>query len=68
MGSTRRFGQHVAGRVCHVGGMKMDRVVVVGASLAGLRAAETLRNEGFGGRVVVVSAEQHRPYDRPPLS
>ncbi|NKB41850.1 MAG: NAD(P)/FAD-dependent oxidoreductase, partial [Ilumatobacter sp.] len=48
--------------------MKMDRVVVVGASLAGLRAAETLRNEGFGGQVVVVGAEQHRPYDRPPLS
>ena len=46
----------------------MDRVVVVGASLAGLRAAETLRNEGFGGEVVVVGAEQHRPYDRPPLS
>ena len=46
----------------------MDRVVVVGASLAGLRAAETLRNEGFGGDVIVVGAEQHRPYDRPPLS
>ena len=46
----------------------MDRVVVVGASLAGLRAAETLRNEGFGGQVVVVGAESHRPYDRPPLS
>ena len=46
----------------------MDRVVVVGASLAGLRAAETLRSEGFAGDVVVVGAEQHRPYDRPPLS
>ena len=46
----------------------MDRVVVVGASLAGLRAAETLRSEGFAGEVVVVGAEQHRPYDRPPLS
>ncbi len=46
----------------------MDRVVVVGASLAGLRAAETLRNEGFGGDVIIVGAEQHRPYDRPPLS
>ena len=54
--------------MCHVGGMQMDRVVVVGASLAGLRAAETLRNEGFQGEVLVVGAEQHRPYDRPPLS
>jgi NADPH-dependent 2,4-dienoyl-CoA reductase/sulfur reductase-like enzyme len=48
--------------------MQMDRVVVVGSSLAGLRAAETLRSEGFGGEVVVVGAERHRPYDRPPLS
>lgn len=45
-----------------------DRVVVVGASLAGCRAAEELRAEGFGGEVVVVGAETHRPYDRPPLS
>ncbi|WP_040492647.1 NAD(P)/FAD-dependent oxidoreductase [Ilumatobacter nonamiensis] len=48
--------------------MKMERVVVVGASLAGLRAAETLRTEGFDGEVIVVGAEVHRPYDRPPLS
>ena len=47
---------------------EVNRVVVVGASLAGLRAAETLRNEGFGGEVVVIGAETHRPYDRPPLS
>ena len=46
----------------------MDNVVVVGASLAGLRAAETLRSEGFEGGVMVVGAESHRPYDRPPLS
>jgi NADPH-dependent 2,4-dienoyl-CoA reductase/sulfur reductase-like enzyme len=45
-----------------------DRVVVVGASLAGVRAAETLRAEGFTGPVTVVGAEAHRPYDRPPLS
>ncbi len=44
------------------------RIVVVGASLAGLRAAETLRSDGFGGEVVVIGAEPHRPYDRPPLS
>ena len=46
----------------------MQRVVVIGASLAGLRAAETLRSAGFDGQVVVVGAEPHRPYDRPPLS
>ncbi|MEP1124210.1 MAG: FAD-dependent oxidoreductase [Ilumatobacter sp.] len=48
--------------------MDLDRIVVVGASLAGLRAAETLRTEGFDGEVVIVGAEPHRPYDRPPLS
>ena len=45
-----------------------DTVVVVGASLAGLRATETLRAEGFGGRLVLVGEEFHLPYDRPPLS
>ncbi|MEM1333643.1 MAG: FAD-dependent oxidoreductase [Actinomycetota bacterium] len=48
--------------------MESQRIVVVGASLAGLRAAETLRSEGFDGEVVVIGAEPHRPYDRPPLS
>ena len=43
-------------------------VVVVGASLAGLRAAEEVRHEGHAGRVVVVGEETHAPYDRPPLS
>jgi 3-phenylpropionate/trans-cinnamate dioxygenase ferredoxin reductase subunit len=42
--------------------------VIVGASLAGAKAAETLREEGFDGRVVLVGAEPHRPYERPPLS
>ncbi|HEY7225406.1 MAG TPA: FAD-dependent oxidoreductase [Micromonosporaceae bacterium] len=42
--------------------------VIVGASLAGAKAAEALRNEGFGGRVVLVGAETHPPYERPPLS
>jgi NADPH-dependent 2,4-dienoyl-CoA reductase/sulfur reductase-like enzyme len=47
---------------------QLEQVVVIGASLAGLRAAETLRSEGFEGKVTVVGAETHRPYDRPPLS
>ncbi len=46
----------------------MKTVVVVGASLAGLRAAEELRRLEFDGRLVVVGAEPHLPYDRPPLS
>jgi NADPH-dependent 2,4-dienoyl-CoA reductase/sulfur reductase-like enzyme len=41
---------------------------VVGASLAGLRASEALRRLGFDGRLSLVGAEPHRPYDRPPLS
>jgi 3-phenylpropionate/trans-cinnamate dioxygenase ferredoxin reductase subunit len=44
------------------------RIVVVGASLAGLRAAERLRKEGFGGELIVMGSETHLPYDRPPLS
>jgi 3-phenylpropionate/trans-cinnamate dioxygenase ferredoxin reductase subunit len=42
--------------------------VVVGANLAGGRAAEDLRRRGFDGRLVVVGEETHRPYERPPLS
>ena len=44
------------------------RVAVVGASLGGLRAAESLRSNGFTGEVVVVGDEPHLPYNRPPLS
>ncbi len=43
-------------------------VTVVGASLAGLNAAEALRREGFDGPVTLIGAEAHLPYDRPPLS
>ncbi|MES4909311.1 MULTISPECIES: FAD-dependent oxidoreductase [unclassified Streptomyces] len=46
----------------------MRTVAVVGASLAGLSAARSLRNRGYGGRLVVIGDEAHRPYDRPPLS
>ena len=41
---------------------------IVGAGLAGARAAETLRAEGFDGRIVLFGAEEHVPYERPPLS
>ncbi|WP_055550676.1 NAD(P)/FAD-dependent oxidoreductase [Streptomyces sp. NBRC 110028] len=46
----------------------MRRVVVVGASAAGLAAAETLRRAGYDGTVTLVGDEPHAPYDRPPLS
>jgi NADPH-dependent 2,4-dienoyl-CoA reductase/sulfur reductase-like enzyme len=44
------------------------RIVIVGASLAGLRAAEALRDEGFTGSLTIIGDEPHEPYDRPPLS
>lgn len=46
----------------------MNRIAVVGASLAGLRAAELIRRAKFEGRLVLIGDEEHLPYDRPPLS
>src|SRR5438034_3355125 len=46
----------------------MQRIAVVGASLAGLRAVEAMRHDGFDGSITVVGAEARLPYDRPPLS
>jgi len=46
----------------------MDRIAIVGGSLAGNQAASSLSRAGFEGEVVVVSGEPHLPYDRPPLS
>ena len=46
----------------------MRTVTVVGASLAGLHAARALRAQGFDGRLHIVGAEHHLPYDRPPLT
>ncbi|MBO1331386.1 NAD(P)/FAD-dependent oxidoreductase [Streptomyces sp. VRA16 Mangrove soil] len=43
-------------------------MVIVGASLAGLHAAHTLRDEGFAGELTLIGDEPHLPYDRPPLS
>jgi NADPH-dependent 2,4-dienoyl-CoA reductase/sulfur reductase-like enzyme len=48
--------------------MRDGAAVVVGASLAGLRAVETLRTDGFEGTITLVGAEDRLPYDRPPLS
>jgi NADPH-dependent 2,4-dienoyl-CoA reductase/sulfur reductase-like enzyme len=46
----------------------MPTFVIAGASLAGAKAAETLRDEGFDGEIVLLGAETERPYERPPLS
>jgi NADPH-dependent 2,4-dienoyl-CoA reductase/sulfur reductase-like enzyme len=46
----------------------IDDVVIVGASVAGVRTAEALRRRGFAGRITLIGAEPHLPYDRPPLS
>lgn len=46
----------------------MKRILIVGASLAGGRAVEALRQEGFDGEIILVGEETYRPYERPPLS
>ena len=48
--------------------MARSTFVIVGASLAGAKAAEELRTQGFDGRVVLLGAESERPYERPPLT
>src|ERR1700761_1735 len=47
---------------------QLRQVVVVGAGVAGTRAAETLRQDGYEGDLTIVGAERHAPYHRPPLS
>jgi len=47
---------------------RTGRIVIVGASLAGLRAAADLRDEGFTGPLTLIGDEPYKPYDRPPLS
>ena len=49
--------------------MPVDKTfIIVGAGLAGAKAAEALRHEGFDGRLVLIGEEPDRPYERPPLS
>src|SRR5213595_4338353 len=48
--------------------MARQRIVIVGASLAGATAAATLRDEGFDGEIQLIGAEAQLPYNRPPLS
>ncbi len=48
--------------------VRTSGIVIVGAGLAGAKAAETLRDQGFEGRVTLIGDERHRPYERPPLS
>jgi 3-phenylpropionate/trans-cinnamate dioxygenase ferredoxin reductase subunit len=45
-----------------------DGFVIVGAGLAGGKAAEALRGQGYDGRLTLIGTERHRPYERPPLS
>lgn len=47
---------------------KVEHVLIVGAGIGGVRTAEQLRAAGYTGRISLVGAEQHPPYDRPPLS
>jgi 3-phenylpropionate/trans-cinnamate dioxygenase ferredoxin reductase subunit len=70
-GSTRSGAMSwgPAGSTCKAGSVSDPRrFVIVGASLAGAKAAETLRKEGFEGSVALVGEEAQRPYERPPLS
>ena len=46
----------------------LTSVVIVGAGHAGVQAAASLREQGFDGEVVLLSAEKNLPYQRPPLS
>jgi 3-phenylpropionate/trans-cinnamate dioxygenase ferredoxin reductase subunit len=67
-GVDARPTQGIRSRTPRGSGLQLRTVVVVGASLAGLRAAEGLRRQGHDGHVVLIGAEAHEPYDRPPLS
>src|SRR5260370_4926654 len=61
-----RGRKRVAGQINET--IAPERIVIVGASLAGLRAAEALRREGFVGQLTLIGDEPYPAYDRPPLS
>ena len=63
----RRAAVRPPGRRCQVG-RRAQRIVIVGASLAGLWGAATLRKEGFDGVLTIIGDENEPPYDRPPLT
>lgn len=64
-----KAGRHPARLACTVLCMTAsDTFVIAGGGLAGAKAAEALREQGFDGQVVLVCAEVHLPYERPPLS
>lgn len=67
-GSVRITGREEQGAGSGVAMGGSDTVVIVGAGAAGSAAAETLRGEGFGGRVVLIDPDETAPYDRPNLS
>ena len=48
--------------------MRVERVVIAGAGLAGLRTSEELRAKGYTGAITMIGAEPRPPYDRPPLT
>src|SRR5271170_547084 len=67
--NSRKFKELAPALVGSVGAMTENPAyVIVGAGLAGAKAAETLREEGFSGPVILIGDETERPYERPPLS
>src|SRR5215467_12500494 len=66
--TTRKPRSRMRSNGAGAGFKDSGHIVIVGASLAGLSAAETLRAEGFGGSLTLIGDEPYLPYDRPPLS
>ncbi|KOV98283.1 oxidoreductase [Streptomyces sp. NRRL B-1140] len=62
------YGDQVSEQTQEPGSSAPRRVVVAGAGMAGVQTAVALREQGFTGDVILIGAEPHQPYDRPPLS